>query len=584
LAGTRTGLPLTVVRTTPGFRKQGGKSREARNHGLRVRCYNDRVKKFLGLALALLLASALRAAVPNQTRTILVLPFENESSNSDLGWISEAFAQLLSIRLAGPGRYVLQREERNAAYEQLGIPPGTPLTLASAYKVTETLGVDWAVVGKFTVKGDQLTASCQLLEVHDLKLTPRLEASGSLTDLVDVQTRLAWRLLATHDPDFTAGDEEDFAKGFPPIRLDAFENYIRGLLASDDETRLHFLKEADRIDPSNHGAAFDLGKYYFEHKEYPESATWLRKLAASDPDYLESLFLLGVDQYFAGDDPKAQASFAALEKQIPLSEAANDLGVVRARRGDFQGALADFESASKDDPLDPDFAFNMAACLWDMKRYPDAAKVLRSGLAQDDNDPEAHTLLAVILGKLQDSDGERRETAWLAAHGGGGDAVRNFSPELRLKKDYDGRAFGLLAVMLHNTVEARLAQENPTEHGQAHLSQGKRLLADGRLAEAERELEEASTLLPENSEVYLVLGQVYEAEGRHEQAAEQFKTALQFDNNAVTHLWLAQAYLSMNRNLQALEQGQMALSMSPNDAAAKRLVEDIEHRTGRSRP
>ncbi len=539
------------------------------------------MKKLQGLLAALLLASAARAAVPNQTRTILVLPFENESSNADLGWISEAFAQLLSVRLAGPGRYVLDREERNAAYEQLGIPPGTPITLASAYKVTETLGVDWTVVGRFNVSGNGLIASCQLLEAHTLKLTPRIEATGALSDLVDVQTRLAWRLLATHDPDFTAGDEDDFAKSFPPVRLDAFENYIRGLLAVDEETRIHFLQEADRIDPSDHGAAFELGKHYFEHKQYPESANWLRKLSSSDSDYLESLFLLGVDEYFVGDDARAQASFAALDKQMPLSEAANNLGVVRARRGDFQGALANFESASKDDPLDPDFNFNTAVCLWDLKKYGDAAKFLRAGLAQQDDDPEAHTLLAVVLDKLQDSQGERRETAWLVAHGSGGDPGQDFTPELRLKKHYDGRAFGLLALMLHNAVEARLSQENPAEHGQAHLGQGKRFLADGRLAEAERELQEASTLLPENSEVYLVLGQVYEAEGRHQQAADQFKTALLFDDNAVTHLWLAQAYLSMNQTSLALDQGRVALSMSPDDGAAKRLVDDIEHRKAR---
>ena len=538
------------------------------------------MKKLLGLVVALLLAAGARAAVPNQTRTILVLPFENESSNADLGWISEAFAQLLSVRLAGPGRYVLDREERNAAYEQLGIPPGTPITLASAYKVAETLGVDWTVVGRFNVTGNGLTASCQLLEAHTLKLTPRIEASGALSDLIDVQTRLAWRLLATHDPNFTAGDEEEFARSFPAERLDAFENYIRGILAGDEETRVHFLKEADRLDPSDHRAAFELGKHYFQHKQYPESAVWLRKLTASDSDYLESLFLLGVDEYFAGDDARAQGAFAALDKQIPLSEAANNLGVVRARQGDFQGALANFQSASAADPLDPDFNFNAAVCFWHLKRYGDAARLLRTGLAEQDNDPEAHTLLAVVLDKLQDAPGERRETAWLAAHGSG-DPHQNFAPELRLKKHYDGRAFGLLALMLRNATETRLAQENPAEHGQAHLSQGKRFLADGRLAEAERELQEAGTLLPENSEVYLVLGQVYEAEGRHQQAAEQFKTALLFDDNAVTHLWLAQAYLSMNQTALALDQGRAALSMSPNDEAARKLVDDLQHRKAR---
>lgn len=540
-------------------------------------CYNVPVKRLL-LA-ALFVASTLQAA-PNQTRTVLVLPFENQSTNSDLGWISEAFAQVLSARLAGPGRYVLDRDERNAAYQQLDMPPGTPLTLASAYKVAQTLGMDWAVVGNFRVAGDQLTAVCQLLEVHDLKLTPRLETSGALADLIDVQTRLAWRLLATHDPGFTAGAEEDFAKRFPEIRLDAFENYIRGLLASDDETRLHFLKEADRIDSSQHGAAFELGRYYFDHKQYGESAAWLRKLASSDNNYRESLFTLGVDEYFTGDNAKAQAAFATLESQIPLNEVSNNLSVTQARRGDYSSALNGFQRAYQGDPLDPDFGFNLAACLWQLKKYNDAAAPLEASLAQNDEDPEAHALLAAIFTRLQNSVKAQEEQRWLSAHQQQADSGQNFTPELRIKKRYDGKAFGLLAVMIHNTLEARLAQESPEDHGETHLSQGKKLLAQGRLTEAEREVDEAASLLPQSSEVYIVLGQIYEGEGRHEEAAAEFKTALQIDNSAVTHLWLGRVYLSMNQAAQAMEQGRAALQLQPGSAEAQRLMDDARKRSG----
>ncbi|HXJ93051.1 MAG TPA: tetratricopeptide repeat protein [Terriglobia bacterium] len=531
----------------------------------------------LRLTAVLLIASGLWAA-PSETRTIVVFPFENQSANSDLGWISEAFAEVFAVRLAGPGRYVLDRQERNAAYEQLGVPPETPLTLASIYRVAETLGVDWAVVGDFRVAGDQLTAGCQLLEVHHLKLTPRLETTGALSDLIDVQTRLAWRLLATHDPGFTAGAEEDFAKSFPPVRLDAFENYIRGLLAADDASRLHFFQEAARLDPSDHRAAFQLGRYYFEHKQYRDSAAWLGKLKPGDTNYRESLFTLGVDEYFAGDDAKAQAAFATLQKEIPLNEVANNLGVAEARSGDYQNALASFEHAYQGDPLDADFSFNAAVCLWHLKRYSDAVPYLQNAVSQNGNDPEVHTLLALVFEKLHNSEGEQQELHWLDANQGGADPRQNFTPGLRLKKRYDGRAFGLLALMLHNTEEARLSAESPEQHGETHLSQGKKLLAEGRLAEAERELNEAVSLLPDISECHLVRGQIYEAEGRHQEAAAEFSLALQIDNNAVTHLWLARAYLSMNQSTLAAEQGRAALAIDPGNVDAQRFLDAIQNR------
>ena len=138
-------------------------------------------------------------------RSLLVFPFENLSPRADLNWISESFAQVLSSRLAQPDNYVLDRDERNAAYAQLGMPIDAPLTLASEFKVAQTLGVDWAILGNFNVTDNRLVAHAQLLNVKLLRLSQPLEVSGDLTELVDLQTRLAWRLLATHDPGFYRG-------------------------------------------------------------------------------------------------------------------------------------------------------------------------------------------------------------------------------------------------------------------------------------------------------------------------------------------------------------------------------------------
>ena len=96
--------------------------------------------------------------------------------------------------------------------DQLGIPADTPLTVASEYKAAQTLGVDWAVLGKFNVEGDRLTASARLLDLRQLKLSPPIEVSGELSELVDLQTRLVWRLVAAHDPNFTVGH----GRGFRP--------------------------------------------------------------------------------------------------------------------------------------------------------------------------------------------------------------------------------------------------------------------------------------------------------------------------------------------------------------------------------
>jgi tetratricopeptide (TPR) repeat protein len=530
------------------------------------------MRKTLGVLLLLLAPLELQGAA--EVRTILVFPFENQSSRPDLNWISESFPVMFSSRLARAENYVLGREERNAACLQLGLSPETPLTLASEFKVAQTLGADWMIVGSFDVQGDLLTARAQLLEMRRLKLTPALEVAGELAELADLQTRLAWRLLAMHDPDFVVGKEEEFFRLF---RLDAFENYVRGLLAADDESCIRFLQEADRLSPADHRAAFALGRLYFDRKEYADSAKWLQKLQETDERYLESLFLLGVDEFFLGHQAEAEKACEALARQLPLNEVWNNLGVLRERRGQYSEALAVFDWANQSDPRDPDFCFNRGVCLWYLKRYKEAAQALEEAIGADDEDSEAHTLLALVLKKLGDAPGEQRETQWLAEHeeGGAADLPQDILPHTRLKKNYDGRAFHLLALTLRNALEERLASVPPAQHSEIHLARGKKFFAEGRLPEAERELAEAVSLVPGNSEAHVSLAQVLEAEGKHREAAAELETSLQLKNSAATHLVLARVYLALEQPQLAREQGQAALALDPGNQEAERLLEQI---------
>ncbi len=540
------------------------------------------MKKTVSLLFLLLSACALSAAPP--TRTIIVFPFENRSSNSDLGWMSEAFAEVLSWRLAGSHRFVLERQEVNTAYRQLGAPPDATLTLASEYKIAQTLGVDWAVVGSFRVTGQALQAQAQWLDLHDLKLYPAIQESGALSDMIKIQTRLAWRLLATHSQDFTVGTEEDFARRFPPLRLDALENYTRGLLASDGKTKVQFLTAADRLSPNDHRAALALGQYYFKQKDYANSVRWLSKLNAQDSEYHTALFLSGIDDFFLGHDKEAENDFRTLSQQIPLNEVWNNLGVLEARRADYQDALASFKRAYQGDETDADYAFNLGACYCYLKQYSQAAHYLEQALAQHQDDLGVRTLLAYALQQMGNQTESQAQLQWVAEHDGKAMADLNASilPQPRLKKTFNGAAFRLLAVAVSNSLEKELAHQPPQEHGHFHLARGEEFIKEGRFPEAIRELTEADSLLPDNSEVCLFLGQAYELYGEHQKALDEFNRAIALNNNAITHLWLAHAYLSLHQPSEALSQSQMALSMDPGNRDAEGLIDSIEREMKKS--
>jgi tetratricopeptide (TPR) repeat protein len=532
------------------------------------------MRKVASLILYLLVCPNLFPAAQS-VRAILVFPFENRSLHPDLYWISESFADVLSSRLVQPENYVLDRDERNAAITQMGMPIDTPLTLASEFKVAQTLGADWAILGDFSSTDKQLTVHARLLDVRQLKLSQPLELTGDLTDLVDLQTRLTWRLLATHDSSFTVGSEDEFRRRFHDIRLDAFENYIRGLVAADDASRLHFLAEADRLDPSDHRAAFALGRFYFDQKDYANSTKWLHKLEPSDHDYDEALFLQGVDELFLGHEATAEKEFETLARQLPLNEVSNNLGVLEARRGRYSAALANFERAYQSDPSDPDFCFNRGVVLWYEKSYQAAAESLAAAVRLNPDDSEAHTFLAVVLGKLGDAAAQKRELDWLAEHevGPAAEQPGDVLPQPRIKKNYNGRAFRLLELTMHNALEARLEGAAPQAHSDAHSILGKKYVFEKRYAEAEREFSEVTSLTPADPQGHLWLAQALEAEGKHKEAAQELQTSLKLKETAAAHLALAHVYLSVNQPALARTEGQAALTLEPGNREAEQLLQ-----------
>jgi tetratricopeptide (TPR) repeat protein len=289
---------------------------------------------------------------------------------------------------------------------------------------------------------------------------------------------LAWRIRAFYDPDAITESEAGFSKQFPTVQLNAFENYMRGILAPDSASRLHYLKEANVLDPSDHRAAFQLGREYFKEKDYAASATWLEKLVSSDPAYNQAQFILSVDDFFLGHYSKAESLMESLARRIPLDAVFNNLGVLEARSGDYAQALPDFERAHHGDPNDPDYNFNVAVCAWYLKKYDLAERCLEADLKLKKNDSDARSLLAAVFGEVGDQKDRTQELDWLAAHGENpqAEATADFLPLSRIKETYDGHGFRLLELAIQAARERKLGQpaHRPRNHaldktGQADL-------------------------------------------------------------------------------------------------------------------
>ncbi len=348
------------------------------------------------------LAAVLSLALPARADNFLVLPFFNQSKDRSLDWIGDSLAEGVREALASEGLIALDREERNEAYQRLSIRPYTLLTKASVVKIGETLDAEQVIYGQFDVapaaagSGPKTRGSLQIsthiLDLKRIRQGPEFGEIGALEDLATLQRHLAWQALQFVDPK-RAPTESDFARKHPAVRLDAMENYVRGLLASRMEDKHRLFTQAARLDARYSQPCFQLGKLHLQQKEYKLAGEWLQKVSADDVHYREASFLLGLCRFQTGDYAGAEAAYEAVSAVVPLNEVYNNLGAAQSRRNSPR-ALESFQKAIDGDESDPSYHFNAGYFLWKQGKFQAAAARFKAVLERNPEDAGAKTLLA----------------------------------------------------------------------------------------------------------------------------------------------------------------------------------------------
>jgi tetratricopeptide (TPR) repeat protein len=500
-------------------------------------------------------------ATAGKGRILLVLPFDNRTGQPSLEWIREAAPELLSARFASAGFAPMSRADRMYALDHLGLPQQFQPSRASSLKLAQTLDADSIVVGNFRTQGSNIVAEGQVVNVPHLRMSDAVSAQGDIHDLIAVLDSLAWKLTRVMDPNFRVARETFVAAG-ANLRLDAFEQYIRGISEPDQQERLRHLKQSVALSPNYGPAWMALGREDFNSQQYEQAATAFARVNRNDPDVLEAGFYRGLSLLFSGSYAKAEEAFAGVARMLPLADVLNNQGVAASRQGHDGTGL--FVQAAAADPNDPDYHFNLAVSLKRHGSDTSALNELTQCLKLRPNDSEAQQLLA----------------QWKAPRASA-DPNEQAEPLERIKRTFDADAFRQAALMMDQMESARLAALSPHDRALKLSSQAKDYLDRGLLLEAERLYRAAVSVDGSVAAAHAGLATVRERTGDAADARKEASAALELGPSVDAYLVLGRLDLAANQMDNASKEIAAALKLDPGSRPAQQLNRQIEARTGK---
>jgi tetratricopeptide (TPR) repeat protein len=528
------------------------------------------------------------AAGAAEGRILLVLPLDNRTGQPSLEWIREASAEILRSRFVSAGFAPMSRADRMYALDHLGLPQGFHPSRASSLKLAETLDAEAIIVGSYVTDGSGIVAEARVVDVPHLRISEQVTARGEMRDLFAVFSSLAWKLTRQLDPGFS-GSEDTFKAAGSGQRLDAFEQYIRGITEPDQAERLRHLNSAVLLSPEFSPAWMALGREDYAGQQYEQAASAFAKVQGNDADALEAGFYRGLSLLFSGDYARAEEAFAGVARELPLAEVVSNRGVALARQG--KDGIAYFRQAVASDPNVADYHYNLAVSL---KRHggndAEALTELAQCLRLSPNDREAEAVQKAWTGVNKPRTAKTGAAASTGDSGVVGDAGE-FEAEAdaardpleRIERGFDAVAFRQVALMLDQVEAARLAALPPRERAQKLSEQAKEYLDRGLLLEAERLDQLAVAADGKVADAHAGLAEVRERTGDAKAARDEALISLKLMPSEEAYLVMVRLDLAAGKLDEAKQEVAQVLKLAPQSQAAQEMLGQIEAREGQKK-
>jgi tetratricopeptide (TPR) repeat protein len=508
----------------------------------------------------------------------LVLPFTAQADPAAPGgaggnlWLGEAAAVLITDGLTARGVTALTRDERVAAFDRLRLPMRAALTRATMIRVGELLGASEVVFGDVQL-ADRLSVRVRVIQLGPGRQLEEKTDAADLTGIFALFDR-----VSEHLAEATGRVMATPAPG-PALSLEAFEAYVKGLVAATPAAGQRFLEAAMSLAPGEPRVLLALWRSYADQDDHDKALAVANAVTAESTLWRKARFAVAQSLIALRRFDGAHKELTALSRQRFAPAIENAVGVVQLRRGVLTGAdaaAAHFARAADARPDDTDFLFNTGYAYALARDAANALHWLRETVRFDAADGDAHLVMSSVLASAGRAVEAQREIELARLLGTSLEtATLTLSPvvapnleRLRTELEFDGGA--RVADAIGNP-----AQRDQQDAARFHLERGRKLFDEQKDREATDELRRAAYLAPYAHEPHLLLGRLYQRSGRLAEAIDAFTVANWAGETAAGRLALAQALFESGDSARARREAERALALDPGSAAAKELLKKI---------
>jgi tetratricopeptide (TPR) repeat protein len=521
------------------------------------------------LALCLAAAGAVPAPAQTPART-LVMPFD-AGRDARAWWLGEGTAVALADALRALGVDVIGRDERLHAFARLQVPPVATLSHGTVIRVGQLVGAQGVVFGSLTLRDDELVIRARNLRLDTGRLGGEVEERGSLRDLFAIVDRVAGRVAPLNVAPPTGQMRRQ------PPSPQAFEHYMKGLLAETAAPQVQLLEKALALDPAFDRVHLALWRAHTDDGNHERALASALAVKPESPGAAAAQFDAALSESALQRYDAAFERLRSLADRASSPAIANNLGVVQVRRAGPPAsgkATYWFTRATEGDPGDPDYFFNLGYAYWLEQDLQGAIYWLREAVRRDPADADSHLVLGSALkltGSVTEGERELELARRLSETYETADRKASVPQGLeRLKTSIDA-----LGVRRADVVLVQAEQRDQRQLAAFHLDRGRRFFDKESDREAIAELQRALYLSPYLADAHLLLGRTYLRGGRTADAIDTLKIAVWSEETAAGHLALADAYVKARRPDDARREATRALELDPASAAARDLLQQL---------